>query len=308
MQIFSYLPFESLLICGLVNRRWRALGNDQSLWKVLCRARGWAWRHASQTVLDFDLPERDAECYESNDEGMGDSDGQEDTDNGHVVKNAFTKMDSTSNSDPLLPQRSRSVSGKRQFGLTGPKDSHRPSARHSSFFMNKSFQQSSYPMVPNYKLLYQTHIKLRNRFLGSSYRLSVLQTRGAPGNGHTNTIYCLQLYTYPESGLQVLFTGSRDRTVREWNLRTGKVEHVISDVHSSSVLSICAHRGYLASAGSDGRVGLWHLEDNRIVKIIRDHEDSVLCVRFDDTRLVSCSKGMSPAFYYVSNSKAPIYW
>jgi hypothetical protein len=28
-----------------------------------------------------------------------------------------------------------------------------------------------------------------------------------------------------------------------------------------------------------------------VAKVIDDHEDSVLCVRFDDTRLVSCSKG-----------------
>lgn len=98
------------------------------------------------------------------------------------------------------------------------------------------------------------------------------------------------------------------RTVREWNLRTGRVERVITDVHSSSVLSICAHRGYLASAGSDGRIGLWHIVDNRIVKLIHDHEDSVLCVRFDDARSVSCSKGVSPTSYYVSNPKAPIYW
>jgi F-box and WD-40 domain protein 1/11 len=143
----------------------------------------------------------------------------------------------------------------------------------------------------NYKLLHQTHIRLHNRFLSSSYRLSALQTRGAPTDSHTNTIYCLQLYTYPSTGTQVLFTGSRDRTVREWNLTTGLVERVISGVHESSVLSICVHKGFVASAGSDRRVVVWDLGKNRPVKVICDHEDSVLCVRFDDERLVSCSKG-----------------
>lgn len=143
----------------------------------------------------------------------------------------------------------------------------------------------------NYKLLHQTHIRLQNRYLSSSYRLSALQTRGGPTNAHTNTIYCLQLYTYSDTGVQVLFTGSRDRTIREWNLTTGTVTRVINGVHEGSVLSICVHGGYVASAGSDRKVAVWNLEENKLVKVIGDHEDSVLCVRFNDERLVSCSKG-----------------
>jgi hypothetical protein len=33
------------------------------------------------------------------------------------------------------------------------------------------------------------------------------------------------------------------------------------------------------------------LEENKLIKVICDHEDSVLCVRFDERQLVSCSKG-----------------
>ena len=69
------------------------------------------------------------------------------------------------------------------------------------------------------------------------------------------------------------------------------MERVIIGVHTSSVLSICVYNGFVASAGSDRRVAMWDLEKNKLVKIICDHEDSVLCVRFDDERLVSCSKG-----------------
>lgn len=166
-------------------------------------------------------------------------------------------------------------------------------ARHSAPSSLNTPHESSSFAIPDYKLLHQTHIKLRNRFMSSSYRLSTLQTQGAPTNAHTNSIYCLQLYTYPETGKQVLFTGSRDKTVREWNLSTGMVERVISGIHSSSVLSICVYDGYLASAGGDGQVAIWHLESDQLVKVLREHNDSVLCVRFDDRRLVSCSKGES---------------
>jgi WD40 repeat protein len=150
--------------------------------------------------------------------------------------------------------------------------------------------QSTQHLYPNYKLLHLTCTRLQHRFFSGSYRLSTLQSRGTPGS-HTNTIYCLQLYTYPRTGNQVLFTGSKDRTIKEWDLSTGAVLRTIEGIHEGSVLSICVYGNYLASAGSDSNVVLWDLVQNKVAKIMDDHEDSVLCVRFDDTRLVSCSKG-----------------
>ena len=150
--------------------------------------------------------------------------------------------------------------------------------------------QSTQHLRPNYKLLHLTCTRLQHRFFSGSHRLSTLQSRGTPGS-HTNTIYCLQLYTYPRTGNQVLFTGSKDRTIKEWDLSTGAVLRTIEGIHEGSVLSICVYGDYLASAGSDSNVVMWDLVQNKMAKIMDDHEDSVLCVRFDDTRLVSCSKG-----------------
>jgi F-box and WD-40 domain protein 1/11 len=152
--------------------------------------------------------------------------------------------------------------------------------------------QSVQHQHPNYKLLHLTRTRLHHRFLSGSYRLSTLQSRGSP-SPHTNTIYCLQLYTYPETGNQVLFTGSKDRTIKEWDLATDTVLRTIEGVHEGSVLSICVYGDYLASAGSDSNVVVWDLVEHKVAKVIDDHEDSVLCVRFDDARLVSCSKGES---------------
>lgn len=163
---------------------------------------------------------------------------------------------------------------------------------YSSPGINRRWWPSISNANPNYKILFLTHILLRNRFLRSSYRLHHLQTRQTPNNtGHRSTIYCLQLYTYSSTGRQTLFTGSRDKTVKEWDLESRKVSRVISKIHTSSVLSICAHNGFLASSGSDGIVVVWDLDSDRLVKVISDHTDSVLCVRFDDKRMVTCSKG-----------------
>ncbi|KAH9928096.1 WD40-repeat-containing domain protein [Fomitopsis serialis] len=119
----------------------------------------------------------------------------------------------------------------------------------------------------------------------------------SPRLNHTNAVYCLQLYTYPDTGTQVLFTGSKDRSVREWNLATGEVTRVIEGIHDSSILSICVHNGLLASGGSDHKVAVWDLTNNRLLKVIHDHMDSVLCVRFDDKKLVTCSKDRTVRTY-----------
>ena len=304
LQIFSHLPFPTLLVCALVSRRWKVLANDQNLWKNLCQAQGWKWHrephsHTFNTLL-FNCNEVD----DSDDEGMGDSDEEEpDGNNSHspdgveAAKLELTRMHAELDSGFFSLSLSSDAPGPSNSVYEPSSSSEildtagfRRQARHSAPSLLKTPHDSS-STIPDYKLLHQTHIKLRNRFMSSSYRLSALQTQGTPTNAHTNTIYCLQLYTYPKTGKQVLFTGSRDKTLREWNLTTGMVERVISGVHNSSVLSLCVHNGYLASAGGDRQVAIWHLESNQLVKVICDHDDSVLCVRFDDRRLVSCSKG-----------------
>jgi len=80
-------------------------------------------------------------------------------------------------------------------------------------------------------------------------------------------------------------------------LSTGKVERILDGVHEGSVLSLCAHGQYVASAGSDGLVAVWDIPTGKVLKVINDHVDSVLCVRFDDTRLVSCSKDYTVRTY-----------
>ncbi|KAK0239546.1 WD40 repeat-like protein [Armillaria nabsnona] len=306
LQIFSNLSAEILLTCALVCRRWQTLANDQTLWKNLCLSRGWHWRQPPRTHA-FDAPKGSEAWQDSDDEGMGDSDEEADED--EVADSLMSDVETVRAESSMIrtesdsgfasmmsfndnaPSFEASTSSRREsvHPRAGRSSSAKSRSRHSAPPVLNTLGPSSF-LKSDYKLLHQTHVRLHNRVLTPSYRRSVLQTRGAPTNAHTNTIYCLQLYTYPSTGVQVLFTGSRDKTVREWNLSTGLVERVVGEVHSSSVLSICVYNGLLASAGSDRRVVVWDLKKNEFVKVISDHEDSVLCVRFDDARLVSCSK------------------
>jgi WD40 repeat protein len=233
---------------------------------------------------------------DSDDEGMGDSDEDTEDPDGDTQMQLQVPDDSGFVSTSIIfdPDPDPATPATHHYHTNHSFNSPKVRARHSAPSILPSSSSIGTALTipkPNYKLLYQTHVRLHNRFLSASYRLSSLQMRGAPTNAHTNTIYCLQLYVYPSTGLQVLFTGSRDRSIREWNLGTGMVERVIDGMHESSVLSLCVANGLLASAGSDRKVVVWDLEENALVKVICDHEDSVLCVRFDERQLVSCSKG-----------------
>lgn len=274
LLVFSFLPWEDLITCHSVSRRWRALANDFSLWRTLCRDKNLAWRSgvpsrpAADPYPGFD---------DSEDEGMGDED-EDDT-----VERML--LDDSGVSSMAIDATASSQSVKAWLSSIPRSQSSRTSHVQSRM----RHLNASSTLLPDYKLLYATHIRLRNRFMSGQYTRSTLQTRGSP-NGHTNTIYCLQLYTYPD-GLQVLFTGSKDRTIREWDLSNCTVRRVMAGKHQGSVLTVCAHNGLLASGGSDRSVVIWNLATGQPVHSIHDHQDSVLCVRFNDKRLVSCSKG-----------------
>ncbi|GBE90159.1 F-box/WD repeat-containing protein [Sparassis crispa] len=276
IQVFSHLPYTSLLSCALVSRRWHTLTDDQTLWKRLCAQQNWEWR------FPYKLDNHDDVCdYDDmDDEGMGDEEESEEA--------VAMLLDDSGFSSMLVDEIFTSPSFDR------PMEKPRTSSCNrypGSLSLNPVDRKK-----PDYKLLHQTHVHIRNRFLSGNYFLSYLQTRSTR-DAHSNTIYCLQLYTYPDCGLQVLFTGSKDHTVREWNLSNGTVRRVIKGVHEGSVLSVCAHNGLLVSGGSDRRVVIWDLGRDVLRKVILDHEDSVLCVRFDDKRLVTCSKDRTVRTY-----------
>ncbi|KAL1748490.1 WD40-repeat-containing domain protein [Schizophyllum fasciatum] len=295
LQVFSLLPAEALDTCARVSRRWRTLACEQTLWMHLCDQRGWKWR----TPAAIDTPSQP--CEQQDDEGMGDE--EEECTNFHESRDAeepsllaepsYLEPDSGYVSFSAADALSRGAANEPVGHFNSRDRTDSPPTTPPTYAL-QSIRTISSPS-PDYRRLHRTMTKLNKRFRTGSYRRSVLQSP----QGHSNTIYCLQMHTYPASssagGRQVLFTGSRDRSVREWDLATGAVTRVVTGAHTSSVLSICVRdvkvKGqivpFLATAGSDCRVSLYDLAEDRDVCQIQDHEDSVLCVRFDERRLVT---------------------
>jgi hypothetical protein len=152
-------------------------------------------------------------------------------------------------------------------------------------------------------------------------------------SGHTEAIYSLSLFRHPlifnigtpkpnysflqdseragileVGGRDWLLSGSRDKTLRLWSLDTPKpkVVKVYMGGHDGSVLSTFVvklsssengtsiEKMVAISGGSDGKICRWDIEgDGRVEKEIMAHTGSVLCVKGDQERIVSCSKGQS---------------
>lgn len=333
------LPAATLFNCTLVCKRWNFLANDQTLWRNLCHARGWEWRsqlissspRQSEAIISASASGTIREDRDE-DEGMGDEEegedegsavDAEDIPNGdvgpdnepismnlslqdHDFQNLIGQLASISSPTTLMPI-SRSNSAATTMIRTS-------SQRHAS----PGSSRIGTTLMVDYKLLHRTQTLLRSRVRHGAYRLRTLP--GAEGGGHTAAVYCLALWSYDSAcgPLQVLFTGSKDRTVREWDLNANKVRRRVVGMHASSVLSLCvtattirvsedgscgsvdhareghknSEAGILVSGGSDCRVVVWDLAKFKLIKVLKDHQDSVLCVRVDSGRLVSCSKGM----------------
>jgi WD40 repeat protein len=211
-------------------------------------------------------------------------------------------------------------------------------------------EPSSIPLV-NYKHLYLTHsiISKRIRHPTEDQRpmivdaISSIEAGGL--SGHTEAIYSLTLFRRPMnfnlkscsgcsddtyrllrddgrdigdlevSGRDWLLTGSRDRTLRLWQLDHPKprVVKVFMGAHEGSVLSafvvkikatagstnhsrtdVTQEKLMAITGGSDGKICSWDLEgDGTAEKEVLAHQNSVMCVKGDDERIVSCSKGKS---------------
>lgn len=163
------------------------------------------------------------------------------------------------------------------------------------------------------------------------FRLSVMETLSGAGTSPRRKLPNLSQAGGTRdlvTGRDWLLSGSRDKTLRLWQLSPApRVVKIFHGGHTGSVLThaivkvpclpfISSPQSRFSkleigssakeakervkvmavSGGSDGKICLWDVEggNGEPEKCVKAHEDSVLCVRADDERIVSCSKGRSP--------------
>ena len=95
--------------------------------------------------------------------------------------------------------------------------------------------------------------------------------------GHTATVLSV---AFSPKGRRAL-SGSADRTIRLWDVKTGKSLRVFEGVTAAVKSVVFAPSGKQAlSGGEDGSVVLWDVETGKAVQRFEGHTGAVLCVAF----------------------------
>ncbi|KAI1164785.1 hypothetical protein F5B18DRAFT_237062 [Nemania serpens] len=141
----------------------------------------------------------------------------------------------------------------------------------------------------SWKYLYSMRRKLESNWERGRYANFQLPHPDHPSEGHIECVYSLQYNS------EYLVSGSRDRTLRIWNLRSRRLMRPPLSGHNGSVLCLQfdsdPEEDLIVSGSSDSDVILWKFSTGEILQRLKKaHRESVLNVKFDKRILVTCSK------------------
>ncbi|KAL8725376.1 MAG: hypothetical protein Q9166_007392 [cf. Caloplaca sp. 2 TL-2023] len=150
------------------------------------------------------------------------------------------------------------------------------------------YGNSGNPQI-NYNHVYKQKRKLEENWESGSYQSFQLPHRDHPEEAHRECVYTIQYYG------NYLVSGSRDKTLRKWNLETQRLIGKPLVGHNASVLCLqfdnSENEDMIVSGSSDTDVILWEFSTGKMIKkIARAHDESVLNLKFDSRFLVTCSK------------------
>jgi WD40 repeat protein len=135
----------------------------------------------------------------------------------------------------------------------------------------------------NWKRLYQNRRMIERRWQNGKYKTKSFPAEDHMEDMHQGAIYCLQFNN------SILVSGSRDRNLKVWNMRTGACQYTLQG-HSGSVLCLQFNNRYLISGSSDANLIIWDISTGERLRTLKGHNESVLNVKFSDDTIVSCSK------------------
>ncbi len=141
----------------------------------------------------------------------------------------------------------------------------------------------------NYHHVFKQKRRLEQNWDTGQYRSFQLPHRDHPEDAHTECVYTIQY-----SG-KYLVSGSRDRTLRVWDLDTQRLVREPLEGHTGSVLCLQFDdqkgEDLIVSGSSDESVILWQFSTGRMLKKLAGaHKESVLNLKFDKRFLITCSK------------------
>ena len=331
-QVFSYLEAGTLLTASLSSQTWRARIMDTMLWQELYKGQGWGVNYAEIKAFETAralTPRRESKRPRGKRPGQPllkkratsdwlESKGRKTSADvsqwreQHGVVEADTDMQSETddqemqdapqsiNNSPQRPNKRHSQdSGDEMDYVPSSSDpptdeeSPHPTASPQHEALLKS-QLTVHPNNPNagklnWLHLYKQRQKLEQNWTNGRYATFQLPHPSYLNEAHTECVYTIQFFG------KWLVSGSRDKTLRVWDLETRRLRGKPLVGHSQSVLCLqfdpTEQEDIIISGSSDSSVIIWRFSTGqKISEIPSAHEESVLNLRFDRRYLVTCSK------------------
>ncbi|KAI9844124.1 MAG: hypothetical protein M1838_002320 [Thelocarpon superellum] len=269
-QIFSYLEPRALLIASAISKAWRERAVDSRLWKDLYGREGWA------------VEAREVRQYEEELQRGG---------------GAMGPMRPTEGRDPNLPDAPEDQE------MTDVGDRSTSATTHATPDPSMAAAVSmATPIRPTltvaaevgrrklgWQYLYKQRRRLEDNWSAGRFVNFRLPHPDHEDEGHVECVYTIQYCG------KYLVSGSRDKSLRIWNLDTRRLVRKPLLGHVGSVLCLqfdpSEDEDLIISGSSDTDVIVWRFSTGEKIKKIRQaHTESVLNLRFDKRYLITCSK------------------
>jgi F-box and WD-40 domain protein 1/11 len=141
----------------------------------------------------------------------------------------------------------------------------------------------------NFHHVYKQKRRLEENWNNGRFKSFQLPHRDHPEEAHSECVYTIQYCG------KHLVSGSRDKTLRIWDLDTQRLIKRPLEGHRASVLCLqfdsSPKEDLIVSGSSDTDVILWQFSTGHMIKRLQNaHRESVLNLKFDSRFLVTCSK------------------
>ncbi|CAK7204337.1 hypothetical protein SEUCBS139899_007092 [Sporothrix eucalyptigena] len=316
LNILGYLDPLSLISVARSCRAWYGLSMDRKLWQRLYFLEGWKTVPAElkrwEEIINRNRPVPYEGGHLSKRRAIS-STRRADGDRDHVMldadrqwKSDMTAVNSVQEEGiTLSPVETRdgdvpsavtsfssssSASRKGKQRAVSPHET-TPSAQASGLSkpMLWTWDPSGDKYRINWKHLYTLRRRLEANWEQGKYTNFQFPHPDYPNEAHGECIYTIQF------NADYLVSGSRDRTIRIWNLHTRRLARLPLVGHRGSVLCLQfdsdLEEDLIVSGSSDSNVILWRFSTGEIIqRLHRAHREPVLNVKFDKNILVTCSK------------------
>ena len=101
--------------------------------------------------------------------------------------------------------------------------------------------------------------------------------------GHTSTVRCLKM-----SDAKTAISGSRDTTLRVWDLTTGACTNVLMG-HQASVRCLEIHGDLVVSGSYDTTAKIWSVSTGQCLRTLSGHFSQIYAIAFDGHRIATGS-------------------